>query len=78
MPLALPHERAGLMAAFYVMSYFAMSLPAMIAGAFVGRIGLIPTTDLYGAAVMGLAILALVGSLLSRPASSSTVPRSSR
>ena len=29
MPLALPHERAGLMSAFYVLSYLAFSLPAI-------------------------------------------------
>lgn len=67
MPMALPHERAGLMAAFYVLSYFAMSLPAMVAGALVGQIGLIPTTDIYGAAVILLATAALIGSMTLRP-----------
>ncbi|WP_420224232.1 MFS transporter [Pigmentiphaga litoralis] len=67
MPMALPHERAGLMAAFYVLSYFAMSLPAMVAGALVGQVGLIPTTDIYGAAVILLATAALIGSMTLRP-----------
>ena len=76
MPMALPHERAGLMAAFYVLSYFAMSLPAMVAGALVGQIGLIPTTDIYGAAVILLATAALVGSMTLRPVTphGSTLP----
>jgi MFS family permease len=76
MPMALPHERAGLMAAFYVLSYFAMSLPAMVAGALVGTIGLIPTTDIYGAAVILLATAALIGSMTLRPATphGSTLP----
>jgi len=31
-PLALPHERAGLMSAFYVLSYLAFCLPSLLAG----------------------------------------------
>ena len=31
-PLALPHERAGLMSAYYVLSYLAFCLPSLLAG----------------------------------------------
>jgi len=59
MPLALPHERAGLMSAFYVLSYLAFSLPSLLAGNLTRVYGLIATTDGYGAVLMVLAIGAL-------------------
>lgn len=66
MPLALPHERAGLMSAFYVLSYLAFSLPSLLAGSLTRVYGLIPTTDGYGAVLIVLLIVALLG--LSRQA----------
>ncbi|MDQ0705055.1 MFS family permease [Pseudomonas sp. W3I7] len=59
--LALPHERAGLMSAFYVLSYLAFCLPALLAGYLCQVYGLIVTTEGYGAALMVLALSALVG-----------------
>jgi hypothetical protein len=47
-PLALPHERAGLMSAFYVLSYLAFCLPSLLAGNLTRTFGLIATTDAYG------------------------------
>ncbi|WP_434560157.1 MFS transporter [Pseudomonas sp. R1-6] len=67
MPLALPHERAGLMSAFYVLSYLAFSLPSLLAGNLTRIFGLIPTTDGYGAVLIVMAAGALVG-LLREPA----------
>ncbi|WP_260961755.1 MFS transporter [Pseudomonas citri] len=61
MPLALPHERAGLMSAFYVLSYLAFSLPSLLAGNLTRIFGLIPTTDGYGAALIVLCVAALSG-----------------
>lgn len=63
LPLAEPHERAGLMAAFYVLSYLAFSLPALAAGAAAHRFGLAPTTDVYACtlALLALATAALAG-----------------
>ncbi|SFY31733.1 Predicted arabinose efflux permease, MFS family [Pseudomonas sp. NFACC49-2] len=63
MPLALPHERAGLMSAFYVLSYLAFSLPSLLAGNLTRVFGLIATTDGYGAILMLLAAGALWGLL---------------
>ncbi|MBC3966467.1 MFS transporter [Pseudomonas simiae] len=63
-PLALPHERAGLMSAFYVLSYLAFCLPSLLAGNLIRRFGLIVTTDGYGAVLILLALGALVGLLL--------------
>ncbi|WP_434697094.1 MFS transporter [Pseudomonas sp. Z1-14] len=67
MPLALPHERAGLMSAFYVLSYLAFSLPSLLAGNLTRTFGLIPTTDGYGAVLIVMAVGALAG-LLRQPA----------
>jgi MFS family permease len=61
-PLAAPHERAGVLSIVYVVSYLAMGLPAVIAGFLVVHGGgLVPTAREYGVAVMGLAALALFG-----------------
>ncbi|MBT2341786.1 MULTISPECIES: MFS transporter [Pseudomonas] len=62
-PLALPHERAGLMSAFYVLSYLAFSLPSLLAGNLVRVFGLIPTTDGYGAVLIVLSVVALWGAM---------------
>ncbi len=61
MPLALPHERAGLMSAFYVLSYLAFGLPSLLAGNLTRVFGLIPTTDGYGAVLIVLCVVALLG-----------------
>lgn len=62
--LALPHERAGLMSAFYVLSYLAFCVPALLAGNLSRVFGLIATTDGYGAVLIVLALGALVGLLM--------------
>ncbi|VVO17777.1 MFS transporter [Pseudomonas fluorescens] len=67
-PLALPHERAGLMSAFYVLSYLAFCLPSLLAGSLTRSFGLIATTDGYGALLILLALGALLGLMLQRPA----------
>ncbi|MGY1954838.1 MFS transporter [Pseudomonas pergaminensis] len=63
-PLALPHERAGLMSAFYVLSYLAFCLPLLLAGNLIRSFGLIATTDGYGAVLILLAVGALIALLL--------------
>lgn len=70
MPLAAPHQRAGLMAAFYIMSYLAFSLPALLAGTMVRIIGLVNTANGYGMVLMVLAAIALVGQIRRRKAPS--------
>lgn len=62
-PLALPHERAGLMSAFYVLSYLAFCLPSLLAGNLIRSFGLIATTDGYGAVLIVLILGALAGLL---------------
>src|SRR6202035_4230560 len=65
-PLAAAHERAGLVSLLYVVSYLGLGVPAVLAGfGVVHGGGLTDTTRYYGAAVVALAVLALLG-LLSR------------
>lgn len=67
-PLALPHERAGLMSAFYVLSYLAFCLPSLLAGSLTRSFGLIATTDGYGAVLILLAVGASLALLRQRSA----------
>jgi MFS family permease len=57
LPLAAPHERAGLLSAYFVESYLAFALPAIAAGLAAPRFGLVTTALFYGSA---LALSALV------------------
>jgi predicted MFS family arabinose efflux permease len=66
LPLAHAHERAGLMSAFYVLSYLAFCVPALIAGLSVKRAGLILTTNVYGGVVVVLALTALMALIVQR------------
>jgi len=56
--LVTPTERAGLMAAYYVESYLANSLPTILAGYMAQRLGLVTVANLYGG---GIVLLALTG-----------------
>jgi hypothetical protein len=67
-PLAHPHERAGVLSLLYVVSYLGMGAPAVLAGVFVVHFGgLLTTAREYGIAVIVLATGALAGLLTSRP-----------
>jgi hypothetical protein len=70
MSLARPEHRAGVLSVIYLISYLALSLPAVavVAGAVVVRPGsLQPTAAGYGIAVILLAILAFAGLAGSSP-----------
>jgi predicted MFS family arabinose efflux permease len=67
-PLALPHERAGLMSAYYVLSYLAFCLPSLLAGNLTRTFGLVSTTDGYGAVLILLALSALFALMRRRTA----------
>jgi MFS family permease len=63
-PLAAPQERAGVLSVIFVISYLAMGVPAVIAGYLVALQGdLLSTAREFGAVVMVLAALALIGTL---------------
>ncbi|MBY3388183.1 MFS transporter [Rhizobium laguerreae] len=62
MPLAKPDERAGLLSAFYVQSYLAFSLPAILAGFLAKSAGYALTTDIYATAIlllMGVGLMSI-------------------
>jgi hypothetical protein len=65
LPTAEPHQRAGLLAAFYLQSYLAFSLPAVAAGLSVPLIGLSTAAYIYGAVIILLAIVSMFASLWS-------------
>jgi hypothetical protein len=52
-------QRAALLSAIFVVSYLAFSVPAIIAGAAVPELGLRETAEIYGAALIATAALAL-------------------
>lgn len=69
LPLTAAHERAGVLSVLYVVSYLGMGLPAVLGGLrVVHGGGLLTTAREYGAAVMLLAALALVGTRARRDA----------
>jgi len=63
-PLAAPHERAGLLSTVFVVSYLALGVPAVSAGVLAVHGGVLTAGREYGLAVMVLAALALLGQLL--------------
>lgn len=68
MPLAHAHERGGLMATFYVLSYLAFALPALAAGSLSQHLGLLVANEVYGGVLIVLSGGALVGLLMRRGA----------
>jgi hypothetical protein len=62
LPLAAETERAGLLAAYLVVSYLAFSLPAIAAGLSAPVLGLVTTAYFYGGVLIGLVLLAFVAS----------------
>lgn len=58
--------RAEVVTAIYVVSYLALSIPAVLAGLSVSRFGLAATTYVYGAIVIVLETVAMLGSLRHR------------
>jgi MFS family permease len=68
-PLAQPNERASLLAAVYLVSYTAFSVPAVIAGLAVTHYGLRDTATVYAGVVIALALTAAVATELTLSAS---------
>src|SRR5271155_1800740 len=63
LPTAEPHQRAGLLAAFYLQSYLSFAVPAVVAGLSVPQIGLATTAYIYGAVIILLAFISMMASL---------------
>jgi hypothetical protein len=68
-PLVEVHERAGLFAAVFVVSYLAFGLPAIVAGQLVAPLGVLSVTAAFGAVIMVAAAIGLGAQvqLLRRP-----------
>jgi MFS family permease len=62
-----PDRRAAVISAFYVVAYLAGSVPAVIAGLVVGRIGLERTFEIFGGAVAVIALVVAVEAWRTRP-----------
>ncbi|AOS64198.1 MFS transporter [Actinoalloteichus hymeniacidonis] len=73
-PLAEPHERAGLMSTFYIVCYLGNCVPAVIAGIAANSIGVPAATGYFGAAVILLALVAFLGTLLRQDTPSTNPP----
>ncbi|MGY1802798.1 MFS transporter [Blastococcus sp. SYSU D00922] len=58
--------RAGLLASIFVVGYLAFSIPSIVAGIAVEGVGLTRTTEVYGGAVVVLALIAVAGLLRAR------------
>ncbi|ARF81884.1 hypothetical protein ACIG0C_21425 [Kitasatospora aureofaciens] len=59
LPPAAPGERAGTLAAYYVLSYLAMSIPAVLAGLLTNLYGLRTAVSPYAATVVLLTLIGL-------------------
>jgi len=62
-----PTHRAGVMSAFFVVAYAALSIPAVLAGFAVRPVGLEPTFEILGSAVAVLALVVAALAWRTRP-----------
>jgi hypothetical protein len=65
--LAAPGRRAGLIAAYFIASYVAISVPVVVAGVGITHFGLHRTALVYDAAIAALAAVAAASLMLRRP-----------
>ncbi len=63
-----PDHRAAVMSAFYIVAYAALSVPAIIAGAVVGTLGLELTFEIFGSVIAALALVVAFEAWRTRPA----------
>jgi predicted MFS family arabinose efflux permease len=65
---AIPADhRAQVMSAFYIVAYAALSLPAILAGFAVTRLGLQPTFEIFGSVIAALALVVAFEAWRTRP-----------
>ena len=62
-PLAAAHQRAGVVAGIYVVSYIAFGLPVVIAGQLTNTLGLVPTVSWYTAITVLLTLISLMAQI---------------
>ncbi len=63
-----PEHRGATMSAFYVVAYASLSLPAVAAGLVVGSLGVQETFEIFGSAIIVLALLVAEEAWRTRPA----------
>ena len=73
-----PEHRAAVMSAFYVVAYTSLSLPAVIAGFVVTRLGLDMTFETFGSIVAGIALIAAIEAWRTRPSRPAAEPNRRR
>jgi Major Facilitator Superfamily len=66
LPLAQTHERAELLAAFYVVGYLSFSIPAVLTGFAVPIVGLTAAAYVYGGVVIVMALASTIAVSFSR------------
>jgi hypothetical protein len=72
-PLAEAHQRAGVVAGIYLVSYLTFGVPVVIAGQLASPFGMVPTVFSYSVATVLLALVSLRAQLkLGRQMSSAT------
>jgi hypothetical protein len=69
MPLAKAEERAGLLSAFYVEGYLSFGLPAVLTGIAAPMVGLTAAAQVYGTAVVLMALASMAAIMMSREGS---------
>ena len=62
-----PEQRAAVMAAFFVVAYGSLSVPAVLAGVLVTHISLQSTFEIFGSAVAAIALLVALEAWRTRP-----------
>jgi len=66
--VAIPNEhRAQVMAAFYVVAYASLSLPAVLAGIVVTPLGLESTFEIFGSVIAAIALILAIEATRTRP-----------
>ncbi len=73
-----PEHRAAVMSAFYVVAYASLSLPAIVAGFVVTRLGLDMTFETFGSVVAGIALIAAIEAWRTRPSRPAAEPNRRR
>jgi len=63
-----PEHRASVMSAFYIVAYASLSVPAVLAGVVVTRLGLQSTFEIFGSVVAGIALVVAFEAWRTRPA----------
>ena len=76
-PLAPAHQRAGVVAASYVVSYVAFGVPIVVEGQLVGPLGEVPAVVCYTALTVLLALISLIAQtrINAAPGAEDTTPR---